>query len=140
MHPRAQLRADLRAVIEGEARFSGFADHRALPRNVGADQCPLFYVATPRERVTPDSGDDMSRRPEIMVGLRRVGGDELEDVLDEDSAVLEPLILAVLRGVNDNDYGLDMVEVDVLADGSPRIGRLDMVFRLARYTKEGVAD
>lgn len=138
-HPRGTIRAAVRAALAGSARFAGFTDLRAFSRDVDPTHYPFFVVMTPRELTEMAAPGAVTRATDVLVGVRRLGGDELEDLLDEDSAEIEALVLPVLAANGGELFGLETTETDVNADGSRRIGGINMTFRVVRYTPEGQA-
>lgn len=138
MHPRAELRAAVRAALKGSEAFGEFTILRAWSRDIDPTHLPCVLVATPSEPNRYVSGDQVNRETELRISIRRQGGDDLDDILDTDSADLEALILPILAE-RSATYGLQQTEIAVHAEGSPRIGKLDMAFSLTRYTREGEA-
>lgn len=138
MHPRGILRRDVRAAIEADA---GFAEAKVLvswAQKVDADSLPVLGVFTPRERSRKIASTDVLREADVAVQLRRAGGDELEDQLDDDSALLEALVLPVLAAHGAGDHQLELTDIDISGEGARRIGKLNMTFRASRFTREGV--
>lgn len=136
-HFRSDLRADLRAALEASARFAGFETLRAIPSNVDPGNFPYFVVRTPVARHQFAARDTVARETEIMISIRRRGGDDLEDDLDLDADAVEAAVFPVLEASSSQiNYSLSRAEFDIVVAGDKREGRLNMVFSVQRYTDE----
>ncbi|UWQ59964.1 hypothetical protein K3722_07490 [Leisingera caerulea] len=131
------MRRDVRAAIEGGAGFAGITVLVSWAQSVDAETLPVLGVFTPRERSRKASSTDVLRDTDVAVQLRRAGGDELEDLLDDDSALIEALVLPVLAAHGAGDHQLELTDIEISGEGARRIGKLNMTFRAARFTSEG---
>ena len=134
-HPRSTLRASVRAALETSPDLIGVRVYRSWAHAVGRDDVPALGVFTPRERAPGATGNQVDRATDIVVMYRAEGGNDLDDHLDDISAVIEPLVLGVLAGFQ--LYGLDTTEIDINGDGEKLTGSLTLTFSAVRYTAEG---
>ena len=127
-HRRASIRAALRLALSVAPRFAEFEIIPAWTSSVDARSLPVLGIATPSETKDQDTHQAAERAITIIVVLKRLGGEDIDDVLDDDSDHVEGMVLATLRTLG-IDAQLD--RTDVSADGSAdrRIGTLTMTFR-----------
>lgn len=136
-HPRGVLRASLRTALAASAALDGVEILQSWAQNVDADLLPVAGVFTPREVSDPVDTTRVARTTDVVVMLRRSGGDTLEDALDDDSAAIEAAVMPVLRDFGAGVYQLASTDISIDGQGKKRIGQIDMIFRAARYTPEG---
>lgn len=134
-HPRAALRTAVRDALTGSADLAGVKVYRSWAHALGREDAPALGVFTPRERTQGATGREVDRTTDIVVMYRAEGGDDLDDHLDDISAVLEPLVLGVLAGFQ--LYGLDTTDIEINGDGEKLTGNLTLTFSAVRYTAEG---
>lgn len=134
-HYRAGYRAAVRAAMAGSAQFDGFTVMSAWAQNIDADTLPVFGVATPHEGKQREAEDSSARDTTVKVAVKRTGGDDLEDVLDDDSAIVEQLVLAVLD-TDDAPCLLTDTQIELDGGGARRIGTLIMNFTVTAWLAE----
>ena len=127
-HYRKDLRDAAKAAIAGHAALSGYNVFSAWSQNIDAGSLPAFGVATPREDKTLDGLDASERNITLIVVFKRKGGDDLEDVLDDDSIEAEIALLPALAAIIDAT-DLTGTEIRIDGDGASRVGTLTMTFR-----------
>lgn len=132
-HPRAEFRADVRTALLAEARFAAFTLLSAWAQNIDAELLPVMAVATPREGKSLTGHAEAQRVTSLVVVIKRAGGDDLEDVLDDDSDAAEIAVLAALDSAN-QEAVLETTETRLDGDGSRRVGTLTMTFRVTTWT------
>jgi hypothetical protein len=137
-HYRRTIRDAVAAAVEADATFSGATRLKSWGRTIDADKCPVYSVTTPREQVNRAAVDQSDRTVSVFFGLRRAGGDELEDTLDADSAAAEAAILPALDGYLDAQFVETRIEINH-DNAATRIGTLLMEFRAVVATDEGAA-
>ena len=135
-HPRSIARAAVRAALEGSGDLTGVTVFRSWQQAMSSDALPAIGVITPRETSDGLTGDEMSRTMTLVVAYRDEGGDDLEDSLDDVSAVIEPLVLNVLSG--SELYGLDSTDIEISGEGERPTGLLTLTFSATRYAPEGL--
>lgn len=134
--PRKQARADLNAAISGlimpGGSLAGAQIISAWAQNIDARALPAVGVATPAEqREAIGQGTDQATITAVVV-IKRSGGDDLEDILDDDAEALIPAIQAALKTTT-RDCALATSAVDLNGAGSPRIGTLTLTFQLILF-------
>lgn len=124
-HYRTDLRTAARAAIAGSARFADFTQVKLWSKSIDYKTLPVFAVGTPNETCLRDGLDQTARTTRIIVAIKRLGGDELEDVLDEDSAEVERAVMAAFP-----PGAVDLTETALAEDssGEQRVGTLTMTF------------
>jgi len=137
MHARAALRQSVRDAVLAHDRFADFSLLRRWSANIDAQTLPAVLVATPEEQPRRVAVGQVNRLTDLRVSLRRLGGDDMDDVLDEDSAVLETIVLPLLEQVAPGEFDLTLIETKVNEEANKSLGMLDMTFSLVRRTAEG---
>lgn len=128
-HPRTGIRADLRAALQ--AALPGWTVLRAWTKNIDSTTLPAVAVFTPSERQGQDAVRNYTAETDVLVQLRREGGDALEDELDADSILVEAAVMPPLLAI-DAHAMLISTEVDIDGSGEQRIGKMNLVFRTQR--------
>lgn len=135
-HVRQDLRDAARAALV--AALPAVSWPRSWWHAAADVQQPRGAVATPEESVSRQAVGLVGRRIEVMVIVRRVAGDTIEDMLDDDSAAIEAALMPVMAA---RSTEFDLVETRVRIDGQAEkpIGELVMRFAVEIDTDEGVA-
>ncbi|MFG6081603.1 hypothetical protein ACEUZ9_002227 [Paracoccus litorisediminis] len=131
-HFRTDYRNAVREALTDHSHFEGFTVLRVWSGVIDHDTLPVLGVLTPQDRCEQDSMTSTLRRTLLQVALRRAGNDEVEDVLDRDSAVIEALVTAALRRQGRGCF-LDETSVVTNTDGQRNVGTLVMSFRLTQW-------
>ena len=129
MHYRAVYRSLVRAAMLASSEFGAFNARSAWAQKIDPEELPVFGVATPRETKDLDSQDNSTRSTQVIVVLKRLGGDDLEDVLDLDSEAVERIVLTALLTDPERMVTLTDTEVTIDGSGAQRVGTLQMTFR-----------
>lgn len=137
MHPRAAMRAAVRSALGSSPALAGVTVYKSWSHSVGSFDVPAVGAFTPMERTRGATGNQVDRTTTLSVQYRAEGGDDLDDHLDDISAVIEPLVLDVLAEFQ--LFGLDTTEIEISGDGDVRVGMLILTFSAERYTAEGHA-
>ncbi|WP_376872378.1 hypothetical protein [Albirhodobacter sp. R86504] len=136
MHYRATFRETVRVAMMMSAEFSAFNQRSAWAQTIDASELPVFGVATPRETKVLDAQDVSTRSTQLIVVLKRLGGDDLEDVLDFDSEAVERIVLTALLADPQRMASLSDTEVTIDGSGAQRVGTLQMTFRIEGWPLE----
>lgn len=131
------MRAAVRAALEDSADLSGVTVYRSWSNSIGRDELPAIGVATPRETARGATGNSVDRETTLNVQYVQSGGDDLDDHLDEISAVIEPLVLSTLAGFE--LFDLNSTDIEISGEGETLTGRLTLTFSATRFTQEGQA-
>lgn len=135
-HFRRQLRADVAAKILTYERFSAFRQIPAWVNSPNEKDLPAFAVAIPKTDVGLEADAVTFRDATLVVGVKRVGGDELEDCFDDDAEQLELIVFAALQELT-SEWFFVGDEIAISKEGTKRIGTLSMTFQARVYTPEG---
>lgn len=138
MHIRRSLREEatsaLVAALGNHNVFSG----RWAP--LSADDLPAAIVVTPSEEASPSSVSrvgsvvrDISLK--VIIVRQDDGSDELDDLLDDDAAIVESILTSArIAGV---ELHYRASELDHSSNGDNPIGRLALTFQGTAHTKRG---
>ncbi len=129
MHPRSEIRTVLRTMLAHS--FPTWTVLRAWTQNIDPSALPAVAVFTPRETQRQDGVRSYSAETEVFVQMRRSGGDDLEDTLDDDSTLIECCVMPVLLEIDEHAQ-LVSTDIDIGTEGEHRIGKLNMAFRTMR--------
>lgn len=134
-HYRSEYRAAARAALAAHPRFRGFTVMKVWPGSVDDATLPVIGVLTPQEPTERDSQKSTTRRTLLQIALRRLGDDDVEDTLDEDSAVIEAVIIAALRS---SELRCQLEDTSIVSHSGSRtfVGTLVMSFRLQSWRPE----
>lgn len=133
-HYRAAWRQAVEAALLAHPRFRDAIAVRPWNQNLSAEELPAITVQTDREEITRLTKTTMRRTCTIMVRVWRRDDDRLDETLDDDSAVIEPVALAALSPLV---WDLDATETTVMFDGQTRVGMLAVTFTVMRNTPIG---
>lgn len=134
-HPRSQIRATVRDALRAAPGLDGVTVYTSWRHALDVGGLPGVGVFTPRERSKAGTGNSTDRTTDIVVIYRATGGDDLEDHLDDISAIIEPIVLGELSGFA--LYELSLTEIDINGEGEALTGNLTLTFSAERYTAEG---
>lgn len=137
MHPRAQLRADARTALAAPDVLPGVRVLAGWAQDFDADLLPALGVYTPRTFSRPASSVDMLRNTQLVVHLRRLGSEDLDDQLDLDSAAIEAAIQPVIDAWGAGECYLEATDVEIQSDAGHRLGKLTMTFQAGRFSPVG---
>lgn len=131
-HYRSDLRAAAISAITGQLHFTDYTSFSAWSQNIDPDALPAFGVATPREEKTLDGLETSQRAITLIVVFKRRGGDDLDDIMDDDSVAAEMALMPALQGIIDA-IDLTSTEVRIDGEGSSRVGTLTLTFRATHW-------
>lgn len=134
-HYRSDIRALARTALVAHPRFASFTAPKVWPGAVDADSLPVIGVLTPQDSSRMETMTSTERKTLMQVAVRRKGGENVEDILDEDSEVIEAVVLAALREQNRFCF---LRETSVISntDGAQNIGTLVMTFEITTVRPE----
>jgi len=132
-HPRAAFRTAVRAALVADPRFAGFTLLSAWSQNIDAEALPVMAVATPREDKSLTGHTEAQRVTSLAVVIKRMGDDDIEDDLDDDSDAAEIAVLAALDGEHQQAV-LQSTETRLDGSGDRRVGTLTMTFQVTTWT------
>lgn len=136
-HYRSEYRAAVRAAVSSYPGFADVTVLRVWPGSVDVQTLPVLGVVTPNEPTARDSQKSTSRRTLLQVVLRRAGGDDVEDRLDDDSDAIEALVIGALRGP-ELKCQLEDTSVVSHTQSEKIVGTLIMSFRLQSWRPDAI--
>jgi hypothetical protein len=137
-HYRSEYRAAARAALVDLSSLAEFKSMSAWSQNIDADTLPVFGVATPTESKERESHSSSMRSTNLVVVLKTLGGDDIEDELDVLSDSVEVAIITAL-GTASVDCDLQNTTTSVDGQGGSRIGTLSLQFTVITSLEDPVA-
>lgn len=140
-HPRATYRQALRVAFDAAPGLAGVKVMKAWAMPSDEADLPALAVLTPGERATASTGNQVNKAAEIVVVLKTTGGEDIEDVLDTYSEVIEAEAIAVFMGLTPQPplFGYSAADMKIEGGSAKRVGTLEMRFEVVRFTAEGAA-
>ncbi|NVK57323.1 MAG: hypothetical protein HWE26_17100 [Alteromonadaceae bacterium] len=132
MHYRSQFRADVRAALQADPLLAGITYLSAWAENIDPDTLPVMGVVTPSERSRVESHTSVEKGTLLQVVLKRRGDEDIEDDLDDDTAVIEATVIAALRTLQ-TQCVLEETTTVVDGSGGRRIGTATLSFRVTTW-------
>lgn len=136
-HYRSEIRTLARSALVAHPRFAGFTGPKVWPGAVDAASLPIIGVLTPQDTSRMESFTSTERKTLMQVALRRKGGEDIEDVLDQDSELIEAIVLSAIRSQNRFCF-LRETSVVSNTDAIQNVGTLVMTFEVATIRPEAV--
>lgn len=133
---RSAYRASARAALAALGRTAAMTQLTAWAGNIDADLLPVIGVVTPDERSQPSTHGGFERTTLLQVVVKRLGTDDLEDVLDADAMAIEPAIMQAV-GSREVQCLLESLTITVNGDGEQKIGTLIATFRVTSWRSPG---
>ena len=99
---------------------------------IPAEILPVIGVVTPQERAAMDSMGVMERSTLLQVVVKRLGGDDLEDILDLDGDAIEKCIVAAIFNADFRCLPENMT-VTLNGEGEQRVGTILVDFRVTWF-------
>lgn len=134
-HYRSEARALAHAALIAHPRFAAFTAPKVWPGGVDAESLPVIGVLTPQDSSRMESFTSTERKTLMQVAVRRKGGEDVEDILDDDSEVIEAVVLAAIRAQNRFCF-LRETSLVSNTDGARNVGTLVMTFEIASVRPE----
>ncbi|MER5172664.1 hypothetical protein [Thioclava kandeliae] len=132
MSHRPEYRETIKTVLGADATFSSYTQISAWANAVNAEVMPAWFVATPREQPSRSAHGQSQRVTDLIVGLKRLGGDAIEDALDADAVVIERLVIGALR-TRERDCELTVIDIKTDGGAEQRVGTLTLTFRITAW-------
>lgn len=135
MHFRGQMRQDLRQALSDSSDFQEWTVLKSWGQNLSDENLPAVGVFTPRETTQRFDADGPQHSTIVVIQARLRGNDDLEDLMDDAGDLLAEVALPVLENAAD-EADLTETALDVSGEGSARIGKIELMFRVTRYAEE----
>jgi hypothetical protein len=139
MSLRGDFRALARAALAADPRMGEVAQLSAWAGNIPAEMLPVLGVVTPQERATLDVFDQMERSTLLQVVVKRLGGDDLEDTLDEDAEAIEDCVVTAIFAAHHRCLPEDLT-IALNGEGEQRVGTAIVNFRVTWHRPLGGED
>ena len=130
---RIQLRQIAFDAISAGLRFRRFTGLKGWSQSVDSETLPVFGVSTPRETSNAISTTSHARSVDLMVGVKRMADEAIEEALDLDAEAIEALVLPTLRAVCIHAE-IAQTEIRLAGEGRARVGMIEVTFRCMIYT------
>lgn len=130
---RTAIRAAARLALQSS--LTGMTEISAWAQSVDANTLPAWAVATPRETRSRESHGLNAENLVLAVMVKRLGGDDIEDLLDADSAPVEAAVVGALR-LGNMGCDLSQTEIKVDGEGAKRLGTLTMAFTVTYWVAD----
>jgi hypothetical protein len=128
-----------RLALAAQPEFEDFQANSAWSQTIDHDELPFFAVATPREGKDKTTHSNSTRQTTLVVVLKILGGDGLEDELDALSIVVENVVITALEN-SERDCDLSETSVDLDGNAGSRVGTLSMKFTVTIWPLEPITD
>ncbi|NEX45187.1 hypothetical protein [Pseudotabrizicola algicola] len=132
---RTAIRAAAKLALQGAAGLTAFTEMSAWAQSVDSSILPAWGVVTPRETRLRQANDTAQEELVLAVFVKRLGDDDIEDVLDADSALIETAIIPALRAL-ERDCELTSTEIRLDGEGARRLGTLTMAFTVTYWADD----
>ncbi|CUH66815.1 hypothetical protein TG4357_02656 [Thalassovita gelatinovora] len=125
-HYRTDIRKQALTLVSGLPELQGYTCKAHFPKSISDKDLPVVAVGTPRERRHGDGLDSQEAQIDLIVVVKKKGGADIEDELDEIGNVIEDLLIAQM-GANGE---LETTEISTAVDGAgeTRVGTLVITF------------
>lgn len=133
-HYRSEYRRTVLAALVAHARFSAFTPLKVWAGSIDDQTLPVIGVLTPQERREQPSKASVTCRTLLQIVVRRLGSDDVEDQLDEDSEAIEAIVSDAMLKIRQGCF-LEDLSVVTNTDGFANVATLVMSFRLTSFRK-----
>lgn len=131
-HYRSDCRATVRQALSTHSRFSEFTILRVWRGTVDDQTLPVIGVLTPNDRRERPARPNVTCITLLQVAIRRAGGDDIEDVLDQDSEAVEAAVTGAMLDMRQACF-LENISLATNTDGRQNVGTLVMDFRVTSF-------
>lgn len=134
MSLRKTYRKAVRDAFDAAPEFAGYTFKRVWVRGVSSSELPAWTVMTPDEDVRSETMDQERRTSEVTVVLKRAGGDDLDDVLDDDAELIERVMAEALGALDILDAQPTRIRPEMTGEGGETIGQVAVSFTCTALT------
>lgn len=132
------VRTAVRVALENAPALSAAQSHRTWVQNPDETHLPGYTVRVPSVPAARSDQTAHQRDIDLVVDFRRIGDEDLEDLLADDAAAIEPVVMAELETLRlaDTvfDYDVAGYEFDYDGGGARRVGRVLVRFTCTVFT------
>ncbi|RJE84029.1 hypothetical protein [Paracoccus onubensis] len=133
-HYRSQYRQVALAALTAHSRFASFTRLKVWAGSIDDQTLPVIGVLTPQERREQPGKPSVTCRTLLQVVVRRLGHDDVEDQLDDDSELIEAIVSDSFLKIRQGCF-LEDLSVVTNTDGHSNVATLVMSFRLTSFRK-----
>lgn len=130
---RSALRAAVRTAVSEAAALSDFTIVPGWGRQLSPDALPGLCVFTPREMKQRNGTHSYQRQTDLIVLVKRAGGDDLEDLLDLDAEAVEVAVLPVLLNLGSDAEAMS-IDTEIPGNAEERVGTISITFRITQLS------
>jgi hypothetical protein len=124
---RSAFRAQVRAAFEAAPFFAGYTAAWAWSQTLDSKDLPIYAVAVPQERREPETHELARCELTLVVTLKIIGGENIEDGLDAAGDAAEAVVYAAIR-TRYIQCELSSTGIKIDGSGGHRVGAIDLVF------------
>ena len=135
-HWRSEYRAIVRSALTADPRLGAVTQLSAWAENIDIATLPVIGVVTPSESVGIPARGQSERGTLLQVVLKRRGGEDLEEQLDEDAEAIEACVVSALRS-NQIQCIPEELSLPIAGDGQMRVGTVVINFRVTSWRSFG---
>ncbi|MEM1079224.1 MAG: hypothetical protein AAGI09_11900 [Pseudomonadota bacterium] len=134
MSLRKTYRKAVRDAFDAAPEFAGYAFKRVWVRGVSSSDLPAWTVLTPDEDISSTAKHLERRTSEVTVILKRAGGEDLDDVLDDDAELIERVMAEALGALDILDAQATRIRPEMTGEGGETIGQVAVSFTCTAIT------
>ncbi|MFN7051352.1 MAG: hypothetical protein ACK4NH_04470 [Gemmobacter sp.] len=129
---RPAFRAMARAALAADVRMSALTMISAWAGNISASELPVIGVVTPQERSQAQTLEDFEKSTLLQIVVKRLGAEDLEDVLDADADAIEACIVTAFLQAGFRCLPEDTT-FTLNGEGEQKIGTVLVSFRVTWF-------
>lgn len=129
---RPAFRAMARAALAADPRMSALTMISAWAGNISAKELPVIGVVTPQERSQAQTLEDFEKSTLLQIVVKRLGAEDLEDVLDADADAIEACTVAAFLQAGFRCLPEDTT-FTLNGEGEQKIGTVLVSFRVTWF-------
>jgi hypothetical protein len=132
---RKALRDAARLALRGAPGLDGYTEISAWVQKVDARSLPAWAVVTPTERRDRQTNNEAREDLMLAVIIKRTGGDDLEDLMDDDADAVAGVVVGALRD-DLHQCELAQTEMRLDGDGAERVASLTLSFNVTYWVDD----
>lgn len=129
---RTEVRALAASALLATPGLSEATRISAWVQSVDAQVLPAYAIATPSERTELATYDSEQCDLTLVAVLKRLGGDDIEDILDSDADLIGAAVASAVRSAS-RSCELTQADTKVDGDGGQRVGTITLTFTVTYW-------
>lgn len=129
---RSDYRTAARAALAAVPRFADMTILSAWAGTIDPETLPVMGIVTASDQMRPSSSGQFEHETLLQVIIKRQGGDDLEDTLDDDDAAIIQAVMGAIMTRATPCWPTSMTQ-NLNGDGRQRIGTLVRDFRITSW-------